>query len=353
MIITNGFPKDITDRDFINYSTTVKRFAEEQFILQKVPTVKLLNYAYRNDDHLSYTKVTSDWGIVEPSFSNGAAYADLDNDGDLDYIVNNINDPASVFENQNLTNNWIKIDLDGFSANPQGVGAEVHLYAGGVHQVYRNQSARGYLSNHEQISHFGLGSFNSIDSIIVLWGPKNKSKLVDVSVNQRLVISSNTSEPYTKPLITAPEIFAEVSDSLGLIFEHEEPDVIDFNSQPLLLHKLSQYGPALSVGDLTSNGREDLFISGAAGREATIFEQQADGKFSIADRIQYTNEDQQQREELGAIIFDADNDGDNDLYVVCGSNEYIPDSDKYLDIFFLNEGGKLVATEGIIPLTDT
>ena len=349
MIITNGFPKDITDRDFINYSTTVKRFAEEQFILQKVPAVKLLNYAYRNDDNLNFTKVSSAWGIENPSFSNGAAYADLDNDGDLDYIVNNINDPASVYENQGSTNNWIEVELNGFSANPKGIGAEVHLYSGGTHQVYTNQPTRGYLSSHELIAHFGLGSAMKADSIIVEWGPKNKSKIIDVDANQKITIGSNSSMPFTKSNKSSKELFKEISDSLGLVYVHEEQDVIDFNSQPLLLHKLSQYGPALSVGDLTGDGLDDLYISGAAGNKGTIYEQQANGSFAISDRLQYASDTQFESEELGAIIFDADNDGDNDLYVVSGSNEYIPDSEKYHDIFFLNDGGQLNATAGIVP----
>ncbi|WP_339865937.1 VCBS repeat-containing protein [uncultured Algoriphagus sp.] len=345
LLVTNGFPRDITDKDFANYRADVGNIATKRQLLDSIPIVKIPNYAYKNNGDLTFSDEGSTWGLNKPSFSNGAAFVDLDGDGDLDYVVNNINDPAFVFENtlnnKDQKNNYLRLRLKGSTLNPQGLGAKVQLSFSDGSQLYQEQQVvRGYMSSIDEVMHFGVGEMSNIASVQVIWQDGKESMLTDVKSNQLLEISYSEAKQGVNMLaiITSksPEVlFAEVSSQKGLDFIHEEEDRVDFNIQRVIPHKLSQYGPSLAAGDVNGDGLEDLVVGSASGYAPQVFIQDLNGGFSAQDLI---SAEGNFFEEMGILLFDIDNDSDLDLYLVGGSNEFLGDATEYSDRLFLNDG---------------
>ena len=345
LLITNGFPRDITDKDFANYRADVGSIASVRQLLDSIPIVKIPNYAYRNAGQLMFEDSGDSWGLNQPSFSNGAVLVDLDLDGDLDYVVNNINDPAFVFENQlNQRKSfpyYLRIKLNGTEKNPQGLGSKVWLKSENGAILYQEmQIVRGYMSSTESILHFGLDSMSSVKEILVIWPDGKEQKLSSVTANQVLQINYSDAKQGANKLAIwnqglTKAIFSNVSDSLGLNYVHQEEDKVDYNIQRTLPHKLSQFGPALSVGDLNGDGREDVIIGSAAGYSPVWFSQNQDGTFAQKELLPGENT---AFEEAGILSFDIENDGDLDLYLVSGSAEFAPDAPEYQDRLYLNDG---------------
>ncbi|MEA5460719.1 VCBS repeat-containing protein [Arcicella sp. LKC2W] len=359
IIISNGFPKDITDHDYLvyRYQQAVQERATLEQLLGMLPSVKVPNFAFKN---ITTTKgaspqfedVSTAWGMDTPSFSNGSAYADLDNDGDLDFVVNNINDSAFVYRNNAIQlkpeeSHFLRIKCQGLANNINGIGAWIDIsYNQGEQQVYENTPYRGYLSTIENVAHFGLGKVNVIDEVKVTWQSGKVSILKNVKANQTLIIDENTA-------VNALEIeknnqqlalFQEVTGDLGFDFIHQENDAIDFNIQKLLPHKLSQYGPAIAVGDVNGDGLEDVFIGGATNHKGMFLVQNKLGKFTKEDLIKGETDATKFSEDMGVLLFDADHDNDLDLYVVSGSNEAPVGLFMYQDRLYENDG-KGVFTE--------
>jgi hypothetical protein len=345
LLITNGFPRDITDKDFANYRADVGGVASIRQLLDSIPIVKIPNYSYRNNGDLTFKDSGEEWGLNIPSFSNGAAYADLDQDGDLDYIVNNINDPAFIFENtlndSKEKPNYLRIKLQGKASNPSGLGAKVSLkLSDGSIRYQEQQIVRGYMSSIEDILHFGLGDFSNISTVEVIWADGKISTLSNVEANQVLQINYTDAKQgrFSVAILESAEVnplYNEVSNELGINFIHEEADKVDFNIQRTIPHKLSQYGPSLTVGDVNGDQLEDLIVGSSAGFSPKLFTQKADGTFTEKELIPGENSN---FEEMGMLLFDLENDGDLDLYLVSGSSEFVPDSDEYLDRLYLNDG---------------
>ena len=345
LLITNGFPRDITDKDFANYRADVGNIASTRQLLDSIPIVKIPNYAYRNAGNLAFEDAGEVWGLNKPSFSNGAVLVDLDGDGDLDYVVNNINDPAFVFENKlnesPAVPNYIRIKLKGPASNPQGLSAKVILKPTPENLLYQEmQVGRGYMSSLEEVLHFGLDSIKMVGEIRVIWPDGKESSLQNVEANQVIEVDYATSKAGENAfaivdLKETQKLFDDVTEELGINFLHQEVDKIDFNVQRTLPHKLTQFGPPLAVGDLDGNGTEDLIIGSASGFAPVWYSQQEDGKFIEKELLPGENTI---FEETGILLFDLDNDGDLDLYLVSGSSEFLPESAEYLDRIYLNDG---------------
>ena len=360
MLITNGYPRDVTDNDFVSYRTEASRFASWDNLLEHIPQIKIPNYAFRNNGSLTFDDVTDQWGLDQPSFSNGAVSVDLDADGDLDYIVNNINDPASVYENmvseKKEANNHIQFSFKGSSKNHDGYGAELILYYDRDKKQYAEYTPyRGYLSSQEPMVHFGLGKIVSLDSVKVIWPDGKQQLLKNVAANQRIQLNYansvlNLSDPFDFLYPKTNSLFADVSDSLGINYVHAESDFIDFNVQKLLPHKLSEYGPGLAVADLDGNGMDDIIITGSYPNKSTILLQQPGGQFK-KDSLPYVTDINQHADEMGVLAFDADNDGDQDIYFSSGGYERQSNSPSYGDRFFVNQGnGKFVQDTTAFPV---
>ncbi len=358
ILITNGFPKDITDKDFANYRADVGNFASIGHLNDSIPVIKIPNYAFRNNGDLTFSDVTRQWGLDAPSFSNGAAFVDFDNDGDLDYVINNINAEASVYENTLYTHdgkkdsvktNFLRVALKGPSQNVQALGTKVTLFQQGKMQYQENYIYRGFLSSVEGVMHFGLGSTAQIDSVVAEWPDSRVSVVKDIKSGQVLTLDHKDSK--TRNVVASikqPVLVHEVSDALQLHFKHTENDKIDFNLQRTLPHKFTQDGPGIAVGDINQDGREDFVIGGASEIIATVFTQQASGTFV---QSQLLSESKKVEEDEGLLLFDADGDHDLDLYIVSGSIEGAADTD-YQDRLYLNNGkGKFEVATDALPET--
>lgn len=357
IVVTNGFPRDVTDHDFIAYRKEPTPMATQENTLAQIPQVKLHNYAFRNTGDCHFTDVSQPWGFSNTSFANGAAYADLDNDGDMDIIVNNINDEASVYENtlQNNkhTKHYLSVQLKGAAPNINGLGTWIELYYGAHQQVYEQTPYRGYLSTIQLNPHFGLDSIRSIDSILIKWPGGKKQTLKNVAADQTITANIKDAKETVDlpmPAIAANTIFKEITDSIGLQFAYKQRDYIDFNIQRLLPHKFSEYGPSLAAGDINGDGLDDVIVGGNSLYPTIALLQQRNGSFiqkPLTQPVEILNIDYQ---DMGSLLFDADGDGDLDLYIPRGGYESKPNTIAYNDAFFINDGkGNFKADSLVIP----
>jgi len=360
IIITNGFPKDITDHDFSDFMTMRGNYMSNEVPLTLIPSVKIHNYAYKNQlTHAGgiphFTDVTEEWGINEPSFSNAAAYGDLDNDGDLDYVVNNIDDSAFVYRNMLVEKskegvNWLKVNFKGGKNNINGLGAIIELYYQGAQQMWENTPYRGFHSSVEMGAHFGLGEATILDSIRIEWPGGKQETLYDVAVNQNLTVHiRNASETRITDSLHTGQIFKKINAETGMDFSHAESDFIDYNVQALLLHKLSQLGPGIAVSDINNDGLDDFYIGGSHFNKGSFFIQQSDGTFLEQDLLPGDKGESKKEEELGVLFFDADGDKDEDLYLISGGYEFEITDSSYQDRLFINEKGKFEQHVSALP----
>ena len=346
LFITNGFPRDITDMDFANYRLSYGAYTPVSTLLDSIPIVKIPNYAYKNNGNLTFEDVSKKWGLGISSFSNGAVFSDLDLDGDIDYVVNNINDKAFIFENilsqQENPPNYLQIQLEGDKLNPNALGAKVVLrLSDNSIQFQEQQISRGYMSSADPVMYFGLGKLKDVVSVEILWPNGLLSKINNPDINKRLTFSQSEALAINSlifPFVEEQKLlpYKEVSSKYNINYFHNEKNVQDFFKQRLLPHKLSQNGPCIAVGDINSDGNEDFIIGSSSSFSPRVFIQSDDSKFASRDLFQKEQDKKYEVESM--TLFDADQDGDLDLYLVSGGNEYDIGSEWYQDRLLINDG---------------
>ncbi|MEY3195395.1 MAG: hypothetical protein RIQ78_1492 [Bacteroidota bacterium] len=360
LFVTNGYLRDITDKDFLDYSANVSMFKSpgeaNRDLLPKIRLLKgkkLPNRIFHNNGDLTFSPGNEDWGFTQPTCSNGGAYADLDNDGDLDLIVNNINEAASLYENSaNNTNHnhYLSIRLEGLPGNTSGVGTKVTIIAGKQRQYLEQHLSRGFMSSVSGILHVGLGANTTIDTLVVRWGDGKSQILTDLMANQTLTIKASAAkDPPPQNNTVSNTLLQDVTARSGVDFTHHETAFNDFQYQPLLPHGFAQNGPPIAVGDLNGDALDDFYVGGAKGQSGRLFFQQPDGRFTWKDLPKELD-----TEDTASIIFDVNGDGYNDLYIVSGGCEWAEASLHYQDKLFVNDGrGNLQAALDALPSMPT
>ncbi len=346
IFITNGYKRDYTNMDFMNYAVQEKLNEDKTgtktsilSLLDEIPATIIENYMYRNNGDLSFTKVNTEWGFHQKSLSNGAVYADLDNDGDLDIVVNNIDEEAFVYRNNanvKLPNKALRIKLKGSSKNPNGIGTKVIITTGNTKQTQEFIPVRGYQSAMLGPLTFGLGAVDTVDSLKVIWPDGLTETLTNIVGNGQLRLDySNAKVEYKKPKVVET-MFASISHDSLITYVHNENTYNDFRRERLLPHMLSTQGPRMAKADVNNDGLEDVFIPGAKNSASVLFLQQKNGKFKNSNTTLF--EKTAIAEDVKGLFFDADGDLDQDLYVVSGGNEVAADDPLLQDRLYLNDG---------------
>lgn len=345
IFITNGIRRNVNDTDAIIYlklknaynNLTQKDIAET---LNRLPVKPVDNYLYHNTKSLNFDKTNGNWGLSFKGFSNGASYADLDNDGDLDMVVNNLDAPSSIFENkanQFSNSNYFSVELEGEDDNRFGIGSKITLSANGKKQVQELFLTRGFQSSVAPKVHFGIGNIENIDTLEVVWPSGKVQTLTHIAANQNIKIIEDAKAASPEKNNTPNKtLFTEVTNKLQINFKHQENDYNDFDSETLLPHKMSTLGPFINVGDVNGDDLDDFFVGGAMGQSGKLYIQNEDGSFVESQQKAFTNDSQ--FEDMGALFFDADGDKDLDLYVASGGNEKPKSNTYYQDRLYLNNG---------------
>ncbi|MBX2843595.1 MAG: VCBS repeat-containing protein, partial [Flammeovirgaceae bacterium] len=366
LFITNGIYRRPNDMDYLKYISDekVKRslnvgITEENLkVVLEMPEVKISNYAFKNNGNLGFENTSDEWGFeTDPGYSNGAVYADLDNDGDLDLVINNLDEKSGIYRNNQETankNNYLKIKGVGKGKNTFGIGMQVQVFHQGKQWVQELYPTRGFQSSMGHELSFGLGEIQSpLDSVKIKWASGKTQTLKKIAVNQLLVVDEkNAAEPeFAYKLEKYEPLFSKVNPNEKNLFVHRENGFTDFNNERLIPHKLSTEGPSLAVGDVNNDGLEDFYIGGARNQSGQLFIQNSDDEF---DRQLPANlklwENEKHYEDVAAEFFDADNDGDLDLFIGSGGYDLSINNARYSDRLYLNNGsGEFEKSIAVMP----
>ncbi len=359
LFVSNGYPRDYLNMDFMNYVANEKISQSQKKkelvvseLLEKMPSIQVSNYFFKNKGNLTFEKKTTEWGLQKESVSNGAAYADFDNDGDLDLVVNNINEVADFYENQSETltqNHYLKIQLKGSGQNTFGIGAEVILYTKAGSQTQTLYPTRGFQSsvNYELV--FGLGQITQVDSITVVWANQEQQTLKSIPANQVLVFQQEAAEKRKSTILPQePVLFKEEEGNLAIDYQHKENNFLDFKRDKLIPRAISDLGPKIIGADVNGDGLEDLYFGGAKEQSGELYFQNVQGKFTKSVQEAFVND--AISEDTDGLFFDADQDGDLDLYIVSGGSDFMKEAAPLQDRLYLNDGrGNFQKTSNTLP----
>jgi hypothetical protein len=355
LFVTNGYYRDYTNLDFINYMNEyVKekgRLQRENVmdIIKEMPSSNVVNYIFQNKQDGGFQNKNADWGINQHSNSNGALYADLDNDGDLDLVVNNINQPAFVYRNESHkpdSNHFLQIQLSGDRGNTQGLGAKLKIFHNEQIQTLEQNPARGYLSNVSFTLHFGLGNAEKVDSLIITWNSGKVQKLYDIKANQLLKLAEKEAGDIAPPAKPGNKWFTEIQPAIK--YKSSDTSINDFNRQLLLICEFSYQGPCMTKYDLNKDGLDDVLIGGEYGKATSVFMQQKNGAFVIKKIPAF--EQDKAYDDADIAIFDANGDTHPDIYIASGGYHNLTPSDQLLrDRLYLNDGNNNFIKTNSLP----
>jgi len=373
LFITNGIKTRQNDLDYLRFYSAVNashprvkgnRQYDRDF-LSMAPSGAWHSYIFEGNDSIKFDDRSLEWGFGKPSLSQGAAYGDLDGDGDLDLVVNKMNEPAGIYKNNSRqldpAPSYLSIQVKGPGKNTFGIGTKVFLFCKSHLQYRELQTTHGFMSSSEPVFHFGLGNQSGADSLVIVWPNHRFQTIKNIASNQQLKIvyqrsatdSTFDEADFIEHLLKTPSdaFFVDITAREGIDFKHEEDlSYVDFNSQPFIPHKLSTLGPKMAVADVNRDGLQDFFICGAKGQPGVLFLQQPDGSFKrSADSTVFLAD--KDCEGVDALFFDANGDGYPDLYVVSGGNEYPDDVPQMQDRLYLNDGkGHFTKSTGLPSL---
>jgi len=368
LYVTNGYFRDYTNLDFINYMENYVQSkgrlqrTDVLKIIEKMPSSNLTNYLFSNSDGYHFSNNTKAFGLNQPANSSGAAYADLDNDGDLDLIVNNINQPAFIYRNESQKGeqNYLKVELKGSGDNTHGIGAKVIIFHRGEKQRVEQSPTRGYLSSVSPVLHFGLGEVSQVDSVHILWNSGLQETILNVQGNQQLVVEEKNARKEKLRKEHLKPLFVETENIID--YRNKAVAINDFKRQSLLISQFSHSGPCMTKGDLNNDGLEDVIMGGVKGQSAQVFFQQANGKF-IGHKVSDFENDKDLHD-TAIQIFDANNDGHKDIYIASGGyHNYEKDDIRLQDRIYLGNGKgafskdtkalpKLYSSTGSVAISD-
>ncbi len=342
--VSNGYRRDVTNSDYMNFvrdsiertgGVTLERFPKIDDVLNLIPEQKIQNDLFINTKDLAFMNATIRSGMNTPSYSNGSAVADLDRDGDLDLIVNNIEDPAFIYRNDVTGNHWLQIAVREKTGNTHGIGTIVDLYAGGIHQHEQLITNKGFFSSSEPILHFGLGAIEKVDSIILQW-PEGKIEIMkSVSVDHRIIWWPGSGETYTEYPEAKPEqLFSKAPEIPGWL--HQENIFVDFKREKLLPYMLSSEGPCMSVGDVNGDKLDDIYLGNGSGYPKALFIQNTNNTFTESTNQVFVHDSVY--EDCGSVLEDFDGDGDKDLIVVSGGSAFNANDPNYMSRYYVNDG---------------
>jgi enediyne biosynthesis protein E4 len=364
LFVANGIYKDLTDQDYLQYfsnrdmvmSIVTGNKVDYKTLIDAIPSVKIPSYAFKNSGNYSFQNVADKWGLDEPSFSNGSAYGDIDNDGDLDLVVNNVNTPMFIYRNETNKylpdNHYLKVILKGEPGNTAAIGAKLTVRHQGKIIYLEQMPMRGYLSTSDSRPNLGLGQLTVVDSLIINWPNDRITLLTNVKTDQILTLYQKDAVKMSIPIVDSVNsesvCFEDISNENLINFIHKEDDFNDFERDKLIYHMMSSEGPRVCKGDINGDELDDIYICGAKGQAGALMLQDRNGTFVSVEKSLF--EEDKISEDTDCAMFDADGDGDLDLYVASGSNEFPESSSALSDRLYINDGkGHFIKSQQLLP----
>jgi len=357
LFVANGIKRRPTDMDFISFISNISVQSSLQsghgmdgLAVDKMPTGVSHNYIFKGTGSEKFIDKSAAWGFRDTMLSNGAAYADLNNDGNLDLVTNNLNHNACIYKNVSKGSHYLSLKFHGTRDNNFGIGAKAYVFSGKQMQYEELMLTRGFQSSVEPKLHFGLGGSTSIDSLLIVWPDQTYQVMHKVMGNQVLAIdqkNANGHFVHNQFFPAARPVFKDITNDIRLNWKHKEDDYVDFNQQPLIPHMLSEEGPRIAVADVNHDGLDDFYICGAKGQPGALFIQTPDGKFKESVQPDFIAD--AGCEDVDAVFLDANHDGYPDLYVVSGGNELVNGSPELADRLYMNDGKGHFKRSGNIP----